>query len=85
MKKGWEGKKLGELCKVQRGLTYSGKDTVDLSSNVVLRATNIDLKTGKIDLEELKFLRDDFEVKEPYRLRIGSILIFFQAEAKAIS
>lgn len=41
----WEIKKLGEVCQVQRGLTYSGKDTVDISDQVVLRATNIDLGT----------------------------------------
>lgn len=82
MKKGWETKKLDDVCDVQRGLTYSGKDAVDFSSNVVLRATNICLKTSKIDLTELKYLRDDFEVKESYRLKLGSLLVCFSSGSK---
>ena len=83
MKKGWEIKELGSVCDVQRGLTYSGKDAVDFSSNVVLRATNINLGSSKIDLTELKYLRDDFEVKENYRLKLGSLLICFSSGSKS--
>ena len=54
MKQGWEIGNLGSICHVQRGLTYSGRDTVDVSDQVVLRATNIDLDTGKLVFDELK-------------------------------
>ena len=40
---GWERKTLGDVSDFQRGLTYSGKDAVDFSGNIVLRATNKDL------------------------------------------
>ena len=43
MKNGWKTETLGELCEFQRGLTYAKGDEVDVSDNVVLRATNIDL------------------------------------------
>ena len=71
MKEGWEIKKLGEVCEVQRGLTYSRKDTVDFSNNIVLRATNIKLENSSLDFTELKYLRDDFQIKENYKLRKG--------------
>ena len=41
MKQGWEYKKLGEVASFFRGLTYSGKDEVSFSNNVVLRSNNI--------------------------------------------
>ena len=46
----WKTVKLGRICKFVRGLTYSKKDEVEYSSNIVLRATNIDLNTNKIKL-----------------------------------
>ena len=46
MKKGWKTEPLGDLCEFQRGLTYAKGDEVDVSENVVLRATNIDLATN---------------------------------------
>ena len=50
MKAGWEIKPLGEVCEFQRGLTYAKSDEVDVSNNIVLRATNIDLATNLLDL-----------------------------------
>ena len=83
MKQGWELKTLGDVCSVQRGLTYSGKDTVDYSSTVVLRATNIDLDSSSLVFDELKYLRDDFEIKEKYELKKGSLLICFSSGSKS--
>ena len=54
--KGWEIKKLGEVCDFQRGLTYSKNDEVDFSDNIVLRSNNVDLKTNKLDFKELKYI-----------------------------
>ena len=58
MKQGWEYKKLGEVASFFRGLTYSGKDEVSFSNNVVLRSNNIDLNTNTINFDELKFISD---------------------------
>lgn len=83
MKEGWEIKDLGSVCHVQRGLTYSGKDTVDISDQVVLRATNIDLGTGKLIFDELKYLREDLEIKPIYSLKKNSLLICFSSGSKS--
>ena len=56
MKEGWTYKKLGEVATFARGLTYSKKDEVDFSANVVLRSNNINLSSGKLDFSELKYL-----------------------------
>jgi type I restriction enzyme, S subunit len=82
MKNNWEIKKLGEVCDVQRGLTYSRKDAVEFSDNIVLRATNINLENSNLDFTELKYLRNDFQIKEKYRLRRNSLLICFSSGSK---
>jgi len=81
--KGWEIKKLGEVCEVQRGLTYSGKDAVDYSDIIVLRATNINLENSSLDFSELKYLRSDFKIQEKYKLKKGSLLICFSSGSKS--
>lgn len=83
MKEGWEIKDLGSVCHVQRGLTYSGKDTVDISDQVVLRATNIDLDSAKLVFDELKYLREDLEIKSTYSLKKDSLLICFSSGSKS--
>ena len=50
--KGWEIKKLGDVSDFVRGLTYSKKDEVDFSSNIVLRSTNVDLLTNTLLFDE---------------------------------
>jgi type I restriction enzyme S subunit len=80
---GWEVKKLGDICEVQRGLTYSGKDTVDYSDNIVLRATNINLENSNLDLSQLKYLRYDLQINEKYKLNKGSLLICFSSGSKS--
>jgi len=83
MREGWEIKKLGDVCEVQRGLTYSGKDAVDISENIVLRATNINLENSSLDFSELKFLRNNFAIQEKYKLKKGSLLICFSSGSKS--
>jgi len=83
MKQDWKTKKLGAICEIQRGLTYSRKDTVDFSNSIVLRATNINLENSCLVFSELKYLRDDFLIKENYKLKEGSLLICFSSGSKS--
>ena len=75
MKQGWTYKTLGDVAEFSRGLTYSKKDEVEFSDNIVLRSNNIDLKTGKLVFDELKYLRPDFEIPLEKRLKKGSLFI----------
>ena len=75
MREGWEIKKLGDIADLQRGLTYSKGDEVPFSSKRVLRSNNIDLESSKLDLTELKYLRDDFVIPEDKKVKKNSIFI----------
>lgn len=75
MKKGWITQELGTLCIFQRGLTYSKKDEVDNSKNVVLRAMNIDLSTNLLNFGELKHISNNVTIPENKKVRKGSLLI----------
>lgn len=75
MKTGWVTKRLGEVCDYYRGLTYSKQDEVAFSRNVVLRANNISLGTSSLNLDELKYIRDDFEIPDDKKIKRDSILI----------
>lgn len=75
MRKGWEYKKLGEVTSFFRGLTYSGKDEVDYSNNVVLRSNNIDLSTNSLNFDELKFISDSITIPQDKKLRKNSIFM----------
>ena len=48
----WEEKTLDEICNFSRGLTYSKKDEVETSNNIVLRANNIDLISNSLNFDE---------------------------------
>jgi type I restriction enzyme, S subunit len=75
MRKGWEIKKLEEVCEFTRGLTYSKKDEVDFSSNIVLRSTNVDLVTSSLDFEELKYISDNIVIPENKKVTKGALII----------
>jgi type I restriction enzyme S subunit len=79
---GWEMKTLGDVSDFQRGLTYSGKDAVDFSENIVLRATNIDLDKSCLDFSELKYLNNDFQVKQNKKIVKGGLLICLSSGSK---
>ena len=72
---GWEIKKLGEVAETYRGLTYSKKDETNVSSKKVLRSNNIDFLTHSLDLEDIKYLRDDFIIPEDKKIKKDSIFI----------
>ena len=75
MKEGWEVKPLGEICAFQRGLTYSKKDEVASGGTSVLRATNVDLETGELNLSEIRFIRSKVSVPPSKMVEPGTLLI----------
>ena len=75
MREGWEYKKLGEVASFFRGLTYSGKDEVSFSNNIVLRSNNIDLNTNTINFDELKFISDSIIIPKDKKLKKNSIFM----------
>ena len=83
MNHGWEKKRLGDLCAYHRGLTYSKDDEVEKSSKSVLRANNINLETSTLNLDELKYLREDFYIAPKYLLSKDSILICMSSGSKS--
>jgi restriction endonuclease S subunit len=83
MKKGWQTKTIGEVCEFQRGLTYAKNDEVDVSDNVVLRATNIDLTTNLLIFDELKYISDKVIVPERKKVKKGSLMICTASGSKS--
>ena len=75
MKQGWEIKKVGEVCSFERGLTYAKGDEVATSSKGVLRSNNIDLITNTLNYDEIKYLREDFEIPTKKMVRKNSLLM----------
>lgn len=75
MKQGWEIKKLGDICSFERGLTYAKGDEVEASSKGVLRSNNVDLSTNTLNFDEIKYLREDFEIPQKKKVQKGSLLM----------
>ena len=71
----WPMARLGDVCEFSRGLTYSKSDEVQFSLNVVLRSNNVDLETGRLVLDELKYIRDSIEIPTSKRVAKGAILM----------
>ena len=75
MKEGWEYKKLKDIATFTRGLTYSKNDEAEISDNIVLRSNNVDLSTGKLNFDELKYLKPEFLIPEEKKVKKGSLLM----------
>jgi type I restriction enzyme S subunit len=75
LKQGWEIKRLEDVVGFQRGLTYSKKDEVDFSDNIVLRSNNVDLFRNQLDFSELKYINPSIEIPENKKVKKGSLLI----------
>lgn len=75
MKAGWEVRPLGDVCAFQRGLTYSKNDEVDSGGTSVLRANNVNLETGQLDLSEIRFIRSEVVVPASKMVEPGTLLI----------
>lgn len=72
-----------EVAEFTRGLTYTKSDEVDFSSNVVLRANNVDLNSGTILYENLKYLRDSFHIPREKKVKPGSLIICTASGSKS--
>jgi len=83
MKTSWQTKKLGGICDFQRGLIYSKKDEVDFSSNIVLRANNIDYLSNIIDFSKLKYISDKIQIPENKKVKKGSLIICTASGSKS--
>ncbi len=83
MKGRWEVKKLGEACEFQRGLTYAKVDEVEVSANIVLRATNINLATNRLDFSELKYINENVIVPISKKVKKHSLMICTASGSKS--
>ena len=83
MNQNWQIKRLGEVCEFYRGLTYSKKDEVESSNNVVLRSNNIDLLTNKLDFSEIKYISNKINIDDSKKVKKGTLLICTANGSKA--
>jgi type I restriction enzyme M protein len=76
--------RLGEVADYVRGLTYGKEDESDSPTPIiVLRAQNVSLEEGRIVLDDLRYLRSDFEGSSEKRLRTDDILVCSSSGSKA--
>lgn len=78
----YEMVKLGDICELTRGITYSKDEETDKSKNIVLRANNINLETQKLDLSDLKYLKEDLVYSDKKFLRKNDIFICLASGSK---
>ncbi|MCB1380349.1 MAG: restriction endonuclease subunit S [Alphaproteobacteria bacterium] len=71
----WETLPLGEICEFKRGLTYKKGDEVETGGTPVLRANNVDLAKGELDLAEIRYIDPAIEVPKAKKVVPGSLLI----------
>lgn len=79
----WRTVKLGEIASWVRGLTYSKKDEVVDGGIGVLRATNIDLATHKIVLDDIRHVSDAVKVKDDKYAQVGDLLVCTASGSKS--
>ena len=79
----WKTVKLGEIATWVRGLTYSKKDEVENDGIAVLRATNIDLATHKIVLDDIRYVNETVKVKEEKYTQVGDLLVCTASGSKS--
>ncbi len=79
----WEEKTLDEICNFSRGLTYSKKDEVETSNNIVLRANNIDLISNSLNFDELKYINSEIIIPEDKKVKANSIMICISSGSKS--
>ena len=76
MKKGWEIKRLGEVCDLQNGFAFKSTDYIEFSNTVNFRMSQI-RPGGGVDLENNpKYLPDEYAITyKDYLLKKGDIVI----------
>ncbi|MCR4417766.1 MAG: N-6 DNA methylase [Ignavibacteria bacterium] len=79
---GWPMVKLGEVCELIRGITYSKEDEVEENGYPVLRANNINLD-GTLNFDEVKQISKKVNLNEKKKLKKGDIFICLVREAKS--
>ena len=76
--------RLGDVADYVRGLTYGKGDETELpTSNAVLRAQNVSVEESRLVLDDLRYLRPDFEGSAEKRLRADDILVCSSSGSKA--
>lgn len=78
----WEMVKLGDICELVRGITYSKGDEVESGKTIVLRANNISLNNHTLDLSDVKYLRDDVKLDNNKKLKKDDIFICLASGSK---
>lgn len=72
----WILRTLGDVCVFKRGLTYpKSAESIEATSNIVLRSNNIDLNSYALVLDDLKYLSEDYELPDDKMLVKDSILM----------
>lgn len=74
-------RRLADLCEFQRGLTYKKSEEVAFSSNVVLRANNINLSDHSLNFDDLRYISQ--KIPSTKKVRGRSILICTASGSKA--
>lgn len=75
MKAGWREANLSDVCEFRRGLTYSKRDEVERSTQAVLRATNISLESGALDLSEIRYVSDSLSIPSGKKVLPGTLVV----------
>jgi len=79
----WKTVKLGNVANWYRGLTYSKKDEVMNNGLGVLRATNIDLATHNIVLDDIRLISKSVKVQVEKYAQVGDLLICTASGSKS--
>ena len=76
--------RLGDVADYIRGLTYGKGDEAELPTpNAVLRAQNVSVEESRLVLDDLRYLRSDFEGSVEKRLRADDILVCSSSGSKS--
>ncbi len=77
----WPMVRLGEVCELIRGITYSKEDEVEENGYPVLRANNINLD-GTLNFDEVKQISKKVNLNENKKLKKGDIFICLASGSK---
>lgn len=74
--------KLNDLVTFERGITYKKSDQVEKSNNIVLRATNVNLFSNKLDLSDLRYISNKLKIDKKKIVKKEDILICISSGSK---